>query len=253
MSKIGLIIADTHNYALANNALQNTINRINPKHVLVYTDHEIFGNGYDKKIIEKISSIEKYNELILTQIVEHVELDHYLIIQYDGFALNGSKFIEDFLKYDYIGAPWPQFPNRKVGNGGFSLRSKKIIEASAHLALTRRSGEAEDIFICQTIGEKLEKNFSIQFADELIASKFSYEAPYSNRDTFGFHGFLNLPIVYQKQPEYLLKNLDRKTIINRLTELMFGISQCEINDKNNFLELLSKFDFNERNFNDKIT
>jgi hypothetical protein len=253
MSKIGLIIADTHNYALANNALQNTINRINPKHVLVYTDHEIFGNGYDKKVIGKISSVEKYNDLILTQIVEHVELDHYLIIQYDGFALNRNRFIEDFLKYDYIGAPWPQFPDRKVGNGGFSLRSKKLIESIAHLAPNRLPGEAEDVFICRTIGEKLEKKYSIQFADEIIASKFSYEAPYSNRDTFGFHGLLNLPIVYQTQPEYLIENLDQKIIFNRLTELMFGISQCEINHKNNFLKLLSKFDFNERNFNDKIT
>ena len=48
-----------------------------------------------------------------------------------------DKCDDEWLKYDYIGAPWPlvkdsyidPFGNQhQVGNGGFSLRSKKLLE-----------------------------------------------------------------------------------------------------------------------------
>ena len=58
--------------------------------------------------------------------------------------MNDKKFsfslinnISDFLKWDYIGAPWPlsyeafvdPFGRHiRVGNGGFSLRSRKFLE-----------------------------------------------------------------------------------------------------------------------------
>ncbi len=238
MTNIGVIIADTLNYTLANNALQNTIKQIDPSHVLVYTDHETFGNGYDKKIIKKITSIDDYNELIIKKIADDIKLDHYLFIQYDGFAINKKFFDVEFLKYDYIGAPWPQFEMRNVGNGGFSLRSKRLIESAALLASKRTSGEAEDLFICRSIGEELENKFSIRFANSSVASQFSYEAPLSRRETFGFHGFLNLPIIYQNQPNYLIDNLGHETIKKRISEFLFGIHQCENDNLKKFINLI---------------
>ena len=67
---------------------------------------------------------------------------YMLFIHPDGFPLRSG--IEDFIgKYDYIGAPWPESKddrigklllNQKnfVGNGGFSLRSHAICEAVAY-------------------------------------------------------------------------------------------------------------------------
>jgi hypothetical protein len=56
------------------------------------------------------------------------------VVQYDGMAANKMHWSDDYYNYDYIGAPWPDRftwirPEEKVGNGGFSLRSMKLIEA----------------------------------------------------------------------------------------------------------------------------
>jgi hypothetical protein len=51
-----------------------------------------------------------------------------LIYQEDSCIF--KSHIEDFINYDYIGAPWPKNQNDNdlcVGNGGFSLRTKKCM------------------------------------------------------------------------------------------------------------------------------
>ena len=54
--------------------------------------------------------------------------DTILIHQEDSYIFH--NMIEPFLKYDYVGAPWPKHQNDNlygVGNGGFSLRNKRIM------------------------------------------------------------------------------------------------------------------------------
>jgi len=236
MNKLGVIIVDTDNYNLANNALINTLQRTKIDHVLVFTDNPLIWNEYDKKLIPKIISIEDYNEIILNEVANHIYLNHYLVIQYDGFVINEDNFQTEFLRYDYIGAHWPQYENRNVGNGGFSLRSKKLIESAANLSTKRKKNEAEDIFICRTIGSILEKNYDVSFACKKIASQFSFESPYTSRDTYGFHGFLNLPIIYKNNLDYLFRNLGKEILTKRKNEIIYGLTQCEGYNLENFIK-----------------
>jgi hypothetical protein len=55
--------------------------------------------------------------------------------------------INDFLKYDYVGAPWPSaIGGTRVGNGGLSLRKKSKM---LHIINSRPyRGEAEDVYFC---------------------------------------------------------------------------------------------------------
>jgi len=62
-----------------------------------------------------------------------------LLVQPDGFVINPDKWDNQFFEYDYIGAPWEQVPHsyldpwgkpHRVGNGGFSFRSKKLLDVS---------------------------------------------------------------------------------------------------------------------------
>jgi len=238
--KIGVIIIDTENYVLANNALVNTINKINPSHVLTYTDNTEIWNNYDKKIIKKINSIEDYNQIILSKIANDIVLNHYLIIQYDGFAINENNFNQIFFEYDYIGAPWPQFSENNVGNGGFSLRSKKLIEAAANIASKRAHNEAEDIFLCRTAHRLLNDTYKINYASEQIAKSFSFESPFSKRNTFGFHGLLNLPIIYSESLDFLFDNLSPR-ILNRKNELIYGLMNSSSKNAEKFImELIKK-------------
>ena len=98
--------------------------------------------------IEPIKSVEEYSRFIITELEKYVNTSHVLIIQYDGFILNPDAWTDEFLKYDYIGAPWLvdnwsvekfDFPKELmgklvVGNGGFSLRSKKFLTTCSQLA-----------------------------------------------------------------------------------------------------------------------
>ena len=55
-----------------------------------------------------------------------------------------SNKIEDFLKYDYVGAPWIHLPNMNGGNGGFSLRKKsKMLEI---ISKNKYNNENEDVY-----------------------------------------------------------------------------------------------------------
>ena len=52
-----------------------------------------------------------------------------------------------FFDYDYIGAPWPNNFVNRVGNGGFSLRSKKFLELTAKIPYNKighKEFDAED-------------------------------------------------------------------------------------------------------------
>jgi hypothetical protein len=81
-----------------------------------------------------IGSPGEYTNSLLTNILfwHLVKGEKVLFFQLDSmFCSNSSHKIKDFLKYDYIGAPWHsrfKLP-ASGGNGGFSLRSRrKLIE-----------------------------------------------------------------------------------------------------------------------------
>ena len=69
---------------------------------------------------------------------ERFDTPYVLIIQDDGFPIRPG--LEEFVgKWDYIGAPWVRhvtwydlYPAKyQVGNGGFSLRSKRLCETAS--------------------------------------------------------------------------------------------------------------------------
>lgn len=140
--------------------------------------------------VEPLRSIIDYSMLCLTRLPDLIETRFVLIVQWDGFIVNPAAWRRDFLKYDYIGAPWYGIfpPGRRVGNGGFSLRSRKMLDAARQLPWIPEHGL--DQVICQICRPALEKDFGIRFADERIADHFSYEFGY--KDSFGFHGFQNM-------------------------------------------------------------
>ena len=75
-----------------------------------------------------------YSAFCLKNLSEYVSTDFCLVFQSDGFVLNPEFWTDEFLSYDYIGAPWPSYlefgpaEGQQVGNGGFSLRSKRLLE-----------------------------------------------------------------------------------------------------------------------------
>lgn len=111
-------------------------------------------------------------------------------MQWDGFVRDGTAWSDEFLDYDYIGAPWPQYHDHmNVGNGGFSLRSRKLLAATANID---PNGDPEDFVICRTHRVRLENQYGLRFADMDVATRFSYERGESTGLQFGFHGVFNM-------------------------------------------------------------
>mgnify|MGYP000857549526 CR=1 FL=1 len=78
------------------------------------------------KLDINICNVNKYNNLLLTKDFWNNFVGEKLLLYQEDSILFHNK-IQQFMKYDYIGAPWLLNNNdniNQVGNGGFSLRSK---------------------------------------------------------------------------------------------------------------------------------
>jgi hypothetical protein len=136
--------------------------------------------------IDKLT-LSGYNKFLVSELHKYLKTDYCLVTQWDGFILNPNAWREEFLNYDYVGAAWHHhgFPEEYlVGNGGFSLRSKKYLETIAQFDYD--GSIIEDIFCCRKNRELLIDK-GIKFAPVNVADQFSVEdAEYNNQ--FGFHG-----------------------------------------------------------------
>ena len=144
--------------------------------------------------IERIAPLRSacdYSQFMLGQLADHVRTDHCLVIQWDGFVIDPQQWDERFLTYDYVGAPWPQFSDgHDVGNGGFSLRSRKLLEACRSPGFARL--HPEDVAIGRVNRAFLEREHGIVFADTGTAGRFAFERSAPLGTTFGFHGVFNM-------------------------------------------------------------
>lgn len=158
--------------------------------VLFVTDREYAIDGIDCVRVPTIDSREAYSQFVIKELCALIDTDYVLLVQWDGFVVNAAAWSEDFLDYDYIGAKWIfHTDGHNVGNGGFSLRSKRLLEALRDPRI--EPGPVEDDAICRTWRPYLEATHGIRFAPESVADRFSFEASYWTSPPFGFHGLFN--------------------------------------------------------------
>jgi hypothetical protein len=158
---------------------------------------KIKNNNIEYHEIEPLT-YQEYNDFVLYELNKYITNEFCLIINDDGFILNPKLWLDDFLNYDYIGAPWTfgdkqvdWVINNCVGNGGFCLRSKKFLEEIVKMKseMNFKRTRNEDIFICDVLYDYFIKK-GIKYAPIEIANKFSKEVntQVSFNSVFGFHG-----------------------------------------------------------------
>lgn len=144
---------------------------------------------------------EEYSRFMLGGLADFVmEYDRCITVQWDGYAVNRERWSNEFLEYDYIGAPWPRWMNiGRVGNGGFSIRSREWIAVSAamfprfpfHHPEVKGS---EDSYSCKVFRFFYERS-GMTVAPVSVASQWSIEhaveeyPKWNISQSFGFHGF----------------------------------------------------------------
>lgn len=198
-------------------AMMQCMNHASFGRALLFTDCRISDAppGLEVVPIAPLASSRAYSRFVLGELAQHIATSHCLIVQWDSYILRPEAWDPDFLSFDYIGAPWPQFDDgHSVGNGGFSLRSKRLMKAC--LASGAIDDHPEDVAICRTHRDRLVRQHGLRFADEATASRFAYErTPTSGRE-FGFHGAFNLPALLPPDDVWsLYRSLDDPTSIHR--------------------------------------
>ena len=88
-------------------------------------------------------NLNEYCNFLVKDLYKYFETSHCLLIQEDSFVVNPNQWKQEYLNYDYIGAPWTKIIQpiknknielkNRVGNGGFSLRSKNLLSACKDL------------------------------------------------------------------------------------------------------------------------
>jgi len=202
--RLGAVIADTlPDKRAARFAVERTLRELPIRDCLVVSDG-CFVEGARHVAIAPLRGLPGYNALMLDQLAEHLTCDAYLVVQWDGFVIDGRRWQREFLEHDYIGAPWLH-RGGAVGAGGFSLRSRRLIEAVRdlrRLGATRDVDTAEDVQICVRYGAALDA-VGMRIAPSDVAARFAFErtsdaasVPQSDTPlTFGFHGVFNFPLV----------------------------------------------------------
>ena len=184
-----LVCVDCRNHELALCALRRSMAQCRFDRALLLSDRKIDAPGIDVVVIPPIASIADYSHFMVKSLADHVHTGFALVVQYDGYVLNGRRWEAAFQDYDYVGAPWGR-PSR-VGNGGFSLRSRKLLRALRDPRI-ERDLVPEDIAICETYRGLLQAEHGIRFAPPEVAARFAFETLAPPGPTLGFHGLTHL-------------------------------------------------------------
>jgi len=106
------------------------------------------------------------------------EYERVMICHQDSGLLRTG--VEDFMQYDYVGAPWV-FQDHG-GNGGLSLRNPRTMTEIA-LRFRYSLREYEDVFFCN----RMHENNIGKLAPRKVCERFSCETIFA-LGTFGYHG-----------------------------------------------------------------
>jgi hypothetical protein len=186
---------------------------------LLLTPHrpDLSHNEIEHREIPKLGYHE-YSFFVIYALHQFIDTEYVIIVQEDGWVVNGSAWREEFTEYDFIGAPihlakvsttsgesriyqgfgWTQFLGNSefkienVLNGGFSLRSKRFLEAPARFKIPytipapvgigkfpkvltwEDEGNLEDVQVFLYMKSALE-SAGIKFPSIEVAKYFSFE------------------------------------------------------------------------------
>jgi hypothetical protein len=195
LPQVTLLAVTSVNVSATLAALEASMTRIafGAAKLLTNCDLGLLPPGLEHVPIAPLRSAREYSEFVLTRLADHVATSHALLVQWDGHVLDARHWRPEFLEYDFLGASWPQFSDGwDVGNGGFSLRSRRLIEACCSAAF--KPGHPEDLAISRTNRHWLEAQ-GLRFAPRELADAFSAERAGNRERAFGFHGVWHMPAI----------------------------------------------------------
>lgn len=208
LRNVTLLSFTTSDYAGVRRAVDRCTQHCEFNNVVIFTDKAEEFPGWEHVIhIDPIKpeEVAVVNICTIPQF-RYLFADFTLTIHWDSWVVNPDAWTDDFFNYDYIGAVWQ---DGTVGNDGFCLKSRKLMDEIAALPVKPTPAECRpsDILLCKRkkyeyypelrcFRDELEEK-GIKYAPPEVADRFSIEdKPYAG--SFGFHGHKTLLSLHQK-------------------------------------------------------
>ena len=160
-------------------------------------------------------TIRQYNYLMTRpELWRSIHAENVLVFQTDSVLFSESKVnIEDYYKYDYVGAPWGKMYRYYIrnaflfraldkhtwtGNGGLSLRKRTTMAEVTHrFPYLSIPYVAEDVYFSNA----LDSMDDIKLPERVNAAKLFFESIQSDEIPFGAHRFIPDKFKSQIKPE----------------------------------------------------
>lgn len=180
-------------------AMERCLVNVKFKDAMLFTSKKLSGDLPPAIRLVQIPALRDrgaYSQFVLADLAKYIETEFILVVQWDGFIIDTDAWCDEFLEFDYIGAPWPDRPPpENVGNGGFSLRSRRLLETGSQSWF--KLSHPEDLCICHRNRAALSER-GLKIADTEIARRFSREREPPYTPHFGIHGVFALAEVMEQ-------------------------------------------------------
>lgn len=197
---VTLVMVETREHQLALMAVEECLAKVDFGDVLILTDRPLefspltrFGAPLRIHTVEDWPDKLGWSQSWWYDVPPLLRTAHTLNIQWDSWIWKPELWKDEFLRYDYIGAPWWYKDGMNVGNGGFSLVSTRL----KRFLRDRRqefpcTTNADDDLLCRKYRPRLEEA-GFLWAPEYLAHDFAFECcrPNPTSEHFGFHACFN--------------------------------------------------------------
>ena len=205
---VTVVAIDCVAHELTRMAIEDTLREIEPAEVVTFSnsplmrDRDALFQYCDNRSIDDVTRVLWYD------VPRFVETSHFLVVQWDSWVIDGTRWDHAWVDTDYLGAPWPWHGDGlTVGNGGFSLRSTDMARwvAANPGNYPALPGENEDVTLCRRYRSELQRDGFV-WGSRAAAEAFSFERE-EPRPSFGYHGAWNWSRVLSK--ERLAERIER--------------------------------------------
>lgn len=217
LAQLTLCAVDCQTPALSMLALLHARRQVDFGRVVLFT-HDwlpaVVIPGIEVVDIEPIRTPAEQSQFIVRRLAAHIRSSHVLLTRWDAGVVNPAAWTDEFLVHDFVGAPWPDRPEGlEVGQGAFSLRSRRLLRAGADPRLQEE--HPEDRVLCDTRRAWLQDVHGISFAPAALARRFVADEEAAEDWQFGFLGLHHLATVYDED--------DLREVVTRLPrEVLLG-------------------------------
>lgn len=192
LSSVTLVMIETICHDLAKIAVEDCLKQAEFGEVLIFSDKHLEVPGASQIKVENWPTKLGWSEWLWYGVPQYVKTPQALLLQWDAGICKPKCWRDEFLQYDYIGAPWGWHDDgMNVGNSGFSLRSKRLQDFLVENRGRYPVADPEDVACSRTHRRVLEA-YGFTWPDEQVALDFAFEN--SRRavlDHFGYHGIWN--------------------------------------------------------------